>query len=132
VEKDFGKGGRAGTLGTGEVKSARLEPFSKALRGLLGFLVKTVPFLERGEPLRSSLDPIFSELLDNVIIDFRRPASEFLVLFVGPSAPANLLPSSLGEDDRDCEEIHDFRFSFEKDLEGDLDFAGSVLLRLSR
>ena len=131
MEKDFGKGGRAGTLGTDEVKSARLEPFSKALRGLLGFLVKTVPFLERGEPSRSLLDPIFSELLDNVIIDFRRPASEFLVLFVGPSAPADLLPSSFGEDDRDCE-IHDFRFSFEKDLEGDLDFAGSVLLRLSR
>ena len=131
MEKDFGKGGRAGTLGTGGVRSAGLEPFSKALRGLLGFLVKTVPFLERGEPSRSLLDPIFSELLDNVIIDFRRPASEFLVVFVGPSAPADLLPSSPGEDDRDCE-IHDFRFSLEKDLEGDLDFAGSVLLRLSR
>lgn len=102
------------------------------LKGLLGFFDRKDSLLEMEE----ASDPVFEASLS---ASRERPMKDFLRLvptlglfpFVS-SWLSSVTAAFSGEEDREAEDIHDFRRSFDNDLAGERDFAPSMLLRLGR
>lgn len=142
VENDFGRAGTDGgfeAVGGGWVAAfevcCALDELKNPLKGLFVFLVRT-RVLVFAWSLVVSLVPGSSGMVVEPVKDFPLPGSTLIESFFDSSTLATLPDSFVGDDDRDCDEIHDFRLSLLNDRPGEMGvgstfFWSSWRLRLS-